>query len=340
MTLMTTGQSATGARKAAIVLVRLGKDRASQVLAHMSEEEVEAVSAEIAQLAAVEPDETHTIMGEFSELLSARQHMLQGGMDFARDVLKGALGDDRAAEAVQRLNARAIHLPFQFLGRADPAQLRSFIREEHPQVIAIVLAHMSAEKASTVLTGLAPELQAEVAHRIAVMDRANPETVRTVEAVLERRLSSVLQTTDSSRVGGLGPLVSIINRADRSTERQIVEGLETLDAGLAEEVRSRMFMFEDVVGLSDRDVQQVLRLVDPAQLALALKGVSEQVRDKITGNLSERAAENVLDEVEILGPVRLTQVEEAQQAVIRTIRELEERGEVVVRRGGDDEFVD
>lgn len=329
-----------GARKAAIVLVRLGKERAASVLAHMSEEEVEAISAEVATLSGVEPGETSTVINEFGSLLTARQHMLQGGMDLARDLLQRTLGDDRAEEAMQRLTAMAIQLPFQFLQRADPTQLRSFIHEEHPQVIALVLAHMSAEKASLVLSGLSPELQAEVAHRIAVMERANPEAVRIVESVLERRLSSVLQPTGSSRVGGLDPLVNIINRADRSTERQIVEGLESLDAVLAEEVRSRMFMFEDIVGLSDRDVQQVLRQVDTAALALALKGVSTQVRDKITGNLSERAAENVLEEVEILGPVRLAQVEEAQQAVIRTIRSLEERGEIVVRRGGDDEFVD
>ena len=196
-------------------------------------------------------------------------------MDLARDLLQRSLGEDRAEEAMQRLTAMAIQLPFQFLQRADPAQLRSFIHEEHPQVIALVLAHMSAEKASLVLSGLSPELQADVAHRIAVMGRANPETVRVVEAVLERRLSSVLQPSDSSRVGGLGPLVNIINRADRSTERQIVEGLESLDAGLAEEVRSRMFMFEDIVRLADRDVQQVLRQVDTAELALALKGVSD-----------------------------------------------------------------
>lgn len=329
-----------GARKAAIVLVRLGKERAAQVLAHMSDEEVEAVSAEIAQLASVEPSETQSVMGEFSVLLGAREHMLQGGMDLARDLLQRSLGDDRAEEALQRLHARAIQMPFQFLGRADPDQLRSFIREEHPQVIAIVLAHMSAEKASLVLSGMSSELQAEVAHRIAVMDRANPEAVRIVESALERRLSSVLQPSTASRVGGLGPLVDIINRADRSTERQIVDGLESLDARLAEEVRSLMFVFEDVVGLSDRDVQQVLRQVDPAQLALSLKGVSAPVRDKITRNLSERAAENVLEEIEILGSVRLTQVEEAQQVVIATIRTMEERGEVVVRRGGDDEFVD
>ncbi|UFN43182.1 flagellar motor switch protein FliG [Nocardioides okcheonensis] len=330
----------TGARKAAIVLVRLGKERAAEVLSHMSEEEVEAVSAEIAALAAVEPHEAQSVMGEFSSLLAARQHLLQGGIDLARDLLRRSLGDDKAEEALQRLTARAIQLPFQFLGRADPGQLRSFIREEHPQVIALVLAHMTAEKASLVLAGLSPDLQAEVAHRIAVMDRANPEGIRIVETMLERRLSSVLQPSDSSHVGGLGPLVNIINRADRSTERQIVEGLESLDARLAEEVRSRMFMFEDVVGLSDRDVQQVLRQVDGAELALALKGVPDQVRDKITRNLSERAAENVLEEIELLGPVRLTQVEEAQQAVIRMIRSLEERGEIVVRRGGDDEFVD
>ena len=337
MTVMTTG---LGARKAAIVLVRLGKDRAATVLAHMSDEEVEAVSAEVATLSSVEPGEANDVITEFGSLLTARQHMLQGGMDLARDLLGRALGEDRAEEAMQRLTAMAVQLPFQFLQRADPAQLRSFIHEEHPQVIALVLAHMSAEKASLVLSGLSPERQADVAHRIAVMGRANPETVRTVESMLERRLSSVLQPSDSSRVGGVGPLVNIINRADRSTERQIVEGLESLDAGLAEEVRSRMFMFEDIVNLSDRDVQQVLRQVDTAELALALKGVSEQVREKITANLSERAAENVLEEVEILGPVRLTQVEEAQQAVIRTIRSLEERGEIVVRRGGEDEFVD
>ena len=337
MTVMTTG---LGARKAAIVLVRLGKERAATVLAHMTDEEVEAVSAEVATLSSVEPGEANDVITEFGSLLTARQHMLQGGMDLARDLLGRALGEDRAEEAMQRLNAMAVQLPFQFLQRADPTQLRSFINEEHPQVIALVLAHMSAEKASLVLSGLSPERQADVAHRIAVMGRANPETVRTVEAMLERRLSSVLQPSDSSRVGGVGPLVNIINRADRSTERQIVEGLESLDAGLAEEVRSRMFMFEDIVNLSDRDVQQVLRQVDTAELALALKGVSEQVRDKITANLSERAAENVLEEIEILGPVRLTQVEEAQQAVIRTIRSLEERGEIVVRRGGEDEFVD
>jgi flagellar motor switch protein FliG len=231
-------------------------------------------------------------------------------------------------------------MPFQFLHRADPAQLRSFIADEHPQVISLVLAHMTPEKASLVLSGLPSEQQAEVAHRIAVMGRTTPEIIRRVESILERKLSSVLQPSEMSRVGGLDPLVNIINRSDRSTERQIVEGLESLDAELAEEVRSRMFMFEDIVTLDDRAVQQVLRQVDTSELALALKGVSESVKAKITGNLSERAAENLLEEADLLGPVRLAQVEEAQQSVIRTIRQLEERGEIVIRRGGDDEFIE
>jgi flagellar motor switch protein FliG len=198
---------------------------------------------------------------------------------------------------------------------------------------------MSAEKASMLLSGLPSDQQAEIAHRIAVMDRTSPDTVKAVESTLERKLSSMLQPADMSRVGGLDPLVNIINRSDRSTERQIVEGLESLDAALAEEVRSRMFMFEDIVQLDDRAVQLVMRTIDTGSLALALKGVSETVRDKITSNLSERAAADLIDEIEILGPVRLTQVEEAQQGIIRSIRELEEQGQIMLRRGNDDDFV-
>jgi flagellar motor switch protein FliG len=328
-----------GARKAAILLIQLGKDKAASVMNHLTETEVELISAEIARLEAVSADESTSVLGEFRDLLTARAHVAQGGLSYAQQLLEQSLGADRASEIVERLNAAAVKMPFQFLHRADPAQLRSFIVDEHPQVIALLLAHMTADKASLLLSGLPPEQQAEVAHRIAVMDRTSPEIIRSVEAILERKLSSVLQPAEMSRVGGVDPLVNIINRSDRSTERQIVEGLESLDAALAEEVRSRMFMFEDIVQLDDRSVQQVLRQVDNGQLALALKGVSEQVRSKITSNMSERAAENLLDEVEMLGAVRLAQVEEAQQGVIRTIRQLEEQGQIMVRRGNDDEFV-
>lgn len=328
-----------GVRKAAVLLIQLGKDRAAQVMAHLQDHEVENISAEIARLENISADETSSVMVEFHDLMTAHAHVTQGGFGFAQQLLEQSLGAERAAEIMERLHAAAVQMPFQFLHRADPAQLRGFIADEHPQVIALVLAHMAADKASLLLGGLPAHQQAVVAHRIAVMDRTSPEIVRTVESVLERKLSSMLQPAEVSRVGGLDPLVNIINRSDRPTERQIVEGLEGLDAALAEEVKSRMFMFEDIVGLDDRSVQQVLRQVDNAELALALKGVSEAVRTKITANLSERAAENLLEEVELLGAVRLAQVEEAQQAVIRTIRQLEEQGQIMVRRGSDDEFV-
>ncbi|WGX97847.1 flagellar motor switch protein FliG [Nocardioides sp. L-11A] len=342
MTLMATSGPtlvSMGVRKAAVLLIQMGKERAAQVMAHLSDAEVEAISGEIARLDAVSASETAQVLTEFHDLATAHAHVTQGGFGFAQQLLEQSLGPERAKEIMERLHAAAVQMPFQFLHRADPAQLRGFIADEHPQVIALVLAHMAADKASLLLSGLPAHQQAVVAHRIAVMDRTSPEIVRTVEAVLERKLSSMLQPAEVSRVGGVDPLVNIINRSDRPTERQIVEGLEGLDPALADEVKSRMFMFEDIVGLDDRSVQQVLRQVDTAELSLALKGVSEAVRAKITANLSERAAENLLEEVELLGAVRLAQVEEAQQGVIRTIRQLEEQGQIMVRRGNDDEFV-
>jgi flagellar motor switch protein FliG len=328
-----------GVRKAAILLIQMGRERAAQVLAHLSDTEVEQLSAEIARLDAIGGSETEGVLQEFRDLMVARAHINQGGLSFAQQLLEQSLGPERAAEVIARLNAASAQMPFQFLHRAEPAQLRSFIIDEHPQVIALVLAHMTPDKASLLLSGMAPDMQADVAHRIAVMDRTSPAIVKAVEATLERRLSSMLQPSESSRVGGLEPLVDIINRSDRSTERQIVEGLESLDPVLADEIKSKMFMFEDVVTLEDRSIQLVLREVESSELALALKGVPDNVRDKITKNLSERAATNLIEEVELLGTVRLRQVEEAQQNIIRIIRRLEEQGQIMVRRGNDDEFV-
>ncbi|WP_030482626.1 flagellar motor switch protein FliG [Nocardioides aequoreus] len=328
-----------GARKAAIVLIQLGPERAATVLSRLSETEVEAVTSEIARLKAVEAEESSQVLSEFRDLAMARAHIATGGLDFAKSLLEQSLGPERAAAMVERLQAVAIQLPFQFLHQADPMQLRSFIADEHPQLIALVMAHMTADKASMLLAGLPPQQQADVAHRLAVMDRTSPDIVKIVEARLERRMSSMLQPSSASRVGGIDPLVNIINRSDRSTERQIVEGLESLDAALAEELKSRMFMFEDIVTIDDRSMQLVLRQVDTGQLALALKGVADAVRGKITGNLSERAATDLLEEIDILGPVRLSQVEEAQQLVIQTIRELEEQGQITIHRGGDDDLV-
>ncbi len=336
---MSTTLTAPGIRKAAIVLVQMGQENAAKVLSFLREAEVEALSAEISQLEALSAGEAEPVLREFRQLATAQANILRGGPNFARALLEESLGADRADAIMNRLAASAMQLPFQFLHRADPRQLLSFISGEHPQVIAVVLAHLPSDKATMVLSALEPGQQAEVAHRIAVMDRTAPDVLARLESVLERKMSSVLQPLDFSTVGGLDPLIQIINRSDRTTERLIVEGLQQRDPALAEEVKSRMFMFEDITLLEDRDLQQVLRQVDNADLAMALKGVSEDVRTKVTRNMSERAATSLLEDVELLGPVLLRQVEEAQQKIIVVIRRLEDAGEIVLRRGGDDEYV-
>jgi flagellar motor switch protein FliG len=329
----------SGVRKAAIMLVQMGKEQSAKVLAQMRESEVEEITAEIMRLGTIDAETAGSVMDEFHNMAVANKYAHQGGMDYAKELLEASLGREAAEAVVNRLSAAFVEMPFGFLQKADPRQVLSFVQEEHPQTIALVLAHMPAAMASQILSGLAGELQADVAHRIAVMDRTSPDIIRQVEATLERKLSSVLQPSDLSAVGGLQPLVDIINRADRATERLIMEGLAARDPELAEEVRSKMFMFEDITSLDDRAVQLVLRQVETNDLATALKGVREDVRDKVTRNLSERAAENLVDEIEMLGAVRLRQVEESQAKIVQVIRTLEESGQIMIRRGDDDEFV-
>jgi flagellar motor switch protein FliG len=336
---MTLTLNQAGVRKAAILLVQLGQDKAATLLSRLPEAEVEAISAEILELEAPEAAETELVLSEFRELATAQANVLRGGHQFALAVLQESLGYERATSVMNRLAASAMQLPFQFLHRADPRQLLSFISGEHPQVIAVVLAHLPSDKATIVLSGLDPDRQADVAHRIALMDRTSPESLEQLESALELKMGSVLQPMDFSKVGGVDPLVQIINRSDRATERLIVEGLEARDPELAEEIKSRMFMFEDIVMLENRDLQQVLRQVDAAELAPAMKGVSDEVRDKITANMSERAAQTLVEDIDLLGPVLLRQVEEAQQKIILVIRRLEDAGEIVLRRGADDEYV-
>ena len=338
-TMAPTALSQEGIRKAAILLVQLGQDKAAKILHHLRESEVEAISSEISQLDGLRAEETDAVINEFHTLATAHANVLQGGPDFARALLEESLGRDRAESIMNRLAAAARQLPFQFLHRADPRQLLSFISGEHPQIIAVVLAHLPSDRATLVLSGLEPATQADVAHRLAVMDRTSPAVLKQLEAALEHRMSSVLQPTDFSAVGGVEPLIEIINRSDRTTERLIVEALEQRDPALAEEVKSRMFMFEDIVMLEDRDMQQVLRQVESGDLAMALKGVGDEVRTKVTSNMSERASVTLLEDVDLLGPVLLRQVEEAQATVLATVRRLEEAGEIVLRRGGDDEYV-
>ena len=329
----------TGVQKAAVLLVQLGREKSASVLKSLREKEVEEVLAEIARMKGVPNDTVDAVFEEFANLASARRHFAQGGLDFAREVLESTVGPEKAAELMARMKASLVELPFEFLRRADARQVLSFLQDEHPQTVALVLAHMSAEQAAIVLSGMPSDLQADVAHRVAVMGTTSPDVVRQVESILGRRLSSVLQSTDSSAAGGLKPLVDIINHSDRATERLILEGLERRDPALAEEVRSQMFMFEDITTLDDRSVQLVLRQVDSKELATALKGVKSEVREKIMGNISERAATNLADEIEMLGPVRLTTVEEAQATVISTIRSLEESGQIILTRGDRDEYV-
>ena len=328
-----------GLRKAAILMIQMGKDEAARVLSHMKESEVEEITAEIVRLGAVEAEVADEVLAEFHDMATAHKYVGQGGLELAKDLLEASLGQDRAGEIVGRLNNAFMDVPFGFLAQADPRQLLSFVQDEHPQTIALVLAHMSAVQASQILSGLSAELQADVAHRIAVMDRTSPDIIRQVEATLERKLSSVLQPGDLSSVGGLEPLVEIINRADRATERLILEGLAGRNPELAEEIRSKMFMFEDITELDDRSIQLVLRQVETSDIATALKGVRDDVREKVMRNLSERAAENLADEIEMLGPVRLSTVEESQAKIVQAIRTLEESGQIVIRRGDDDEYV-
>jgi flagellar motor switch protein FliG len=329
----------TGLRKAAVLLLQLGKENAAKVLGQMREAEVEALTAEIVRLDFVDGAVVEGIVDEFHTMLIAQRHAAQGGMDFAREMLIQSLGSERADEIVGRLSAVFRNLPFSFLQKADARQVLSFVQDEHPQTVALVLAHMNAAQASQVLSGLAPELQTDVANRIAVMDRTSPDVVLQVESVLERKLSAVMQPADLSSVGGVQPLVDIINRSDRATERMILEGLAERNPELAELVRAQMFVFEDITSLDDRAVQLVLRQVESADLAVALKGVREDVLAKVLKNMSERAAENLREEIELLGPQRLKTVEDAQAKIVQSIRALEESGQIVITRGDDEEMV-
>jgi flagellar motor switch protein FliG len=329
----------SGLRKAAVLLVQLGKEESAKVLSQLPEAEVEELSTEIARLGLVDPGAAGEVLSEFHTMAKERQGAGQGGLDFAREMLIASLGEERAGEILERLSAVVTDVPFSFLGRADPRQVVSFLQNEHPQTVALVLAHVPAGLASAILSALGPETSANVAHRIAVMDRTSPDIIRQVETSLARKLSTVLSPSEMSVVGGVQPLVDIINRSDRATERLIMEGLERRNPEIADEIRRRLFMFEDVVHLEDKAIQLVLRQIDTGDLATALKGVPESVRGKITNNLSARAKENLIDEIDMLGPVRMRVVEEAQAKIVQVIRSLEDSGQIEIQRGDDDEYV-
>ncbi len=337
MTMATIGLS--GLRKAAILLVQLGRERAAKVMSMLPEDMVEDLTAEIVRLKDVSSEDASAVLAEARATVASTDLAGRGGLDLARSLLAESLGSERAGEIMERLGATLAEMPFESMRKADARQLITFLADEHPQTVALVLAHLSPQQSALVLSGFTKELQAEVAQRIALMERAAPDVIRLIERELDRRMSSVASPQEMSSVGGVAPLVAIINRADRGTERMILEGLETISPELAEQVRAQMFIFEDLVTLDDKAIQMVLRNVESATLALALKGTSAAVREKIMRNLSTRAAENLAEEIELLGPKRLSEVEEAQAKVVTEIRALEQSGQLVIMRGGDEDFV-
>ena len=328
-----------GTQKVAILLMAVGKDRAGRILKTMRESEVAEVAAEIARLPTVPTEIVDSVLKEFRDMASAKVNIATGGLEFARAMLEVSLGDEKAYEIMDLLAAQIHEAPFEFLRNTDPRQVLSFISEEHPQTIALVLAHMLPDAAAMVLGSLPEGLQRDVAVRVALMDRTSPEVIERVERTLERKLSSVLSQSDFSEAGGVDALVEILNRADRGTERLILEGLETANSELADEVRQLMFVFEDITTLDDRSVQLILRQVDNKDLAVALKGVPATVKEKIQRNMSERAGAALMEEIDLMGPVRLKDVETAQGSIVRVIRTLEEAGQIVLSRSGD-EFVE
>lgn len=328
----------SGREKAAALLISLGPELSANVFKHLNEDEIEQLTLEIANVRKISSSEREKVLNEFHQMAIASDFINQGGIDYAKDVLERALGTQKALDIINKLTSSLQVRPFDFIRKTDPSQLLNFIQGEHPQTIALILAYLESEQASIILSALPAEMQADVARRMAIMDRVSPDVLKEVEQVLERKLSSVL-TQDFSSAGGVQSVVDVLNRVDRGTEKTIMESLEIEDPELAEEIKKRMFIFEDIVQLDDRSVQQVLREIDTNDLALALKGASDEVAEKFQQNMSQRAAEMLKEDIEFMGPVRLRDVEDSQQRIVNTIRKLEELGEIVIARGGGDEII-
>lgn len=328
----------SGIQKAAILLISLGPEKSANIFRHLKDDEIESLTLEIANTRSVPPDLKERVLEEFYEVCLAQQYIAEGGITYAKELLDKALGEDRAKDVIGRLTASLQVRPFEFVRKADPSQLLNFIQEEHPQTIALILAYLPSSQAAAVVSALPPEKQADVAKRIALMDRTSPDVIKEVEKVLEKKLSSLVNQ-DYTIVGGVDAIVSILNTVDRSTEKHIMETLEIEEPELADEIRRKMFVFEDILTLDNRAIQTVLREVDNNELAIALKNANEDVQNCIFSNLSSRLATMIKEDMEYMGPVRLKDVEEAQQKIVNIIRKLEDTGEIVISRGGGDEII-
>lgn len=328
----------SGKQKAAILLISLGPDVSAKVYKHLSEEEIERLSLEISSVKKVDSEMKEEVLEQFHQTALAQDYISQGGIGYAKTVLEKAFGKQEASEIINRLTSSLQVRPFDFARKADPQQLLNFIQNEHPQTIALILSYLDPEQAGQILSSLTEDVQADIAKRIATMDSTSPEIISQVEQVLEKNISSALMD-DYTQTGGIQAVVEVLNGVDRSTERTILDALEIQDPELAEEIKKRMFVFEDIVILDNRAIQRVIREVENEDLRLALKVASDEVKDIIFKNMSQRMTETFQDEMEYMGPVRLKDVEEAQTRIVAAIRRLEDVGEIVIARGGGDDII-
>ena len=335
---MAKSEEISGIQKAAILLITLGPDKSASVFKHLKEDEIEQITLEIANTRSVSPAVKDKVMDEFYEVCLAQQYIAEGGIGYAKDLLEKALGAERARDVIGKLTASLQVRPFEFVRKTDASQLLNFIQDEHPQTIALILSYLSSAQASVIISALSPDKQTDVAKRIAQMDRTSPDVIKEVEKVLEQKLASLVNQ-DYTIVGGVDAIVEILNTVDRGTEKHIMESMEIEDPELADEIRKKMFVFEDILSLDDRSVQRVLREVDNNELAVALKGSNEEVQNLIFNNLSKRLATMIKEDMEFMGTVRMKDVEEAQQKIVNIIRKLEDSAEIIISRGGGDEIV-
>ncbi|MCY2955394.1 MAG: flagellar motor switch protein FliG [Planctomycetota bacterium] len=328
-----------GVRKAAVLLISLGQEKAAEILKRLPPEAVEEVSREIASMGEVANSSRKEVFQEFYQLALANSYIAEGGLEYAKSLLKKSLSEEDAKRAIHQVTQQVQTTPFSFLQRAESENLLTFIQDEHPQTIALILAHLPAQKASEILVGLPSQKQIEVVKRVANMEQTNPEVIKEVEQGLEHRLSDIVSQT-FEKAGGIDTVAEILNLADRSTEKGIMEGLEAEDPDLVEQIRRLMFVFEDILLVNDKGIQSVLKEVDNEELALALKTASEELRQKIFKNMSERAAQLIQEDMQYMGPVRISDVEGAQQKIVDVVRRLEDAGEIIIAgRGGEKEMV-
>ena len=329
----------TGVQKAAILFITLGPEASSEILKKLPEPDIQKITYEIANITSVNSEQREAILEEFLQINQARDFIIEGGMDYAQNLLSKALGSQRAKEIMDKVTeATQQYRPFSIARKADSSQLLNVILYEQPQTIALILSYLQPEKAAQVMAELDEEVQSEVAYRIATMSNTSPMVIKEIEKVLESKLSSVVRT-EMTQIGGVDTLVGILNQVDRTTEKNITEGLERENAELADKVKSSMFVFEDIITLDDVSIQRILREVEAKELALALKGCSDDVAQVIYRNQSKRAAASLKEDMEFLGPVRLMDVEKAQQKIVSVIRRLDETGEIIISRGGEDAII-